>query len=102
MTFSNEWSKLDDYTFTPMSADAGLDVLSNPTIVNIINSIPSSSIVVTESHKTYIFTITATAGGSTLTFPVHRLINPCPTATLLQPYPLPVNNYIRTGTDEIN
>ena len=85
-----------------MSADTGLDLLSSPTIVNIINSIASSSIVVTESHKTYIFTIAATAGGSTLTFPVHRLINPCPTATLSQPYPLPVTNYISTGTDEKN
>ena len=55
-----------------------------------------------ESHKIYVFTITAAAGGSTKIFILNRTIDPCPSATLVDPYPLPVTNYIKTGTNEIN
>ena len=46
------------------------------------------------------FTVTATAGGSTKIFNIIRPIDPCPSAILIDPYPLPVTNYIKTGTSE--
>ena len=103
MNYSLVWTKLDETTFPATDASAGFDTTSGPTLINIIDAIAPATIdPLVESHKTYIFTLTAAANGSTKVFTLNRLIDPCPSATLIDPYPLPVTNYIKTGTNEIN